>query len=82
MNPPSTKTETLRKVFCESLNLAPATPASGLDRKLVQSWDSLAHVTLLSRIEEEFGFEFDPEDYPTVTSYEAAATLLAGKGIL
>jgi acyl carrier protein len=34
-------------------------------------WDSLTHVRLLSAVEEEFGFQFDLEDFEELTSYEA-----------
>lgn len=33
------------------------------------AWDSLAHVTLLSAIAEEFQVEFAPEDFEELTSF-------------
>jgi acyl carrier protein len=33
------------------------------------AWDSIAHVTLLSSIGEEFGQSFEPEDFETLLSY-------------
>jgi acyl carrier protein len=33
------------------------------------AWDSVAQVTLLSSISEEFGFDFELEDYERLTSY-------------
>jgi acyl carrier protein len=32
-------------------------------------WDSVAHVTLLSSLSEEFGFDFEIEDFEELTSY-------------
>lgn len=37
----------------------------------VAAWDSVAHVTLLSAISEEFGVEFEIDDYEELTSYQA-----------
>jgi len=36
----------------------------------VEKWDSIAMVTLLSVIEEEFGVQFDPEDIETLASFQ------------
>ena len=33
------------------------------------AWDSVAHVTLLSSISEEFGVDFEVEDYDELVSY-------------
>ena len=33
------------------------------------AWDSVAHVTLLSSLAEEFGFDFEPEDFEELVSY-------------
>ncbi|HXE63043.1 MAG TPA: acyl carrier protein [Bryobacteraceae bacterium] len=35
----------------------------------IPQWDSVAHVTLLSAISEEFGIEIDDESFETLTSY-------------
>ena len=37
----------------------------------VSAWDSLAHVTLLTLIGEEFGIDIDFEDMESATSFEA-----------
>jgi acyl carrier protein len=33
------------------------------------AWDSVAHVTLLSSVAEEFGVDFEVEDYDELVSY-------------
>ena len=33
------------------------------------AWDSVAHITLLTAVSEEFGIEFEPEDYVELISY-------------
>jgi acyl carrier protein len=40
------------------------------------AWDSVAHITLLSAIAEEFGLEFEVEDYEELTSYTAIVDYL------
>jgi acyl carrier protein len=35
----------------------------------VAAWDSVAHITLLSAIGEEFGVEFEPDEYADLTSW-------------
>jgi acyl carrier protein len=35
----------------------------------LKAWDSVAHITLLTAISEEFGIEFEPEDYVDLVSY-------------
>lgn len=38
-------------------------------QKSLPQWDSVAHVTLLSAIAEEFQFELDDESFESLTSY-------------
>lgn len=38
-------------------------------QKSLAQWDSVAHVTLLSAIAEEFQFELDDESFELLTSY-------------
>ncbi len=48
-----------------------ATPLS------VTAWDSIANVTLLAVVEEEFDVTVDPDDLETLTSFEALLDYLA-----
>lgn len=50
----------------------PDLPATGLERASQASlpqWDSMAHVTLLSAISEEFQIELDDDSFVSLTSY-------------
>ncbi len=47
----------------------------------VASWDSLATVTLVSIIEEEFGMVITPEDYEYMVSFELVRECLRDKTI-
>lgn len=50
-----------------------ATPTS------VEGWDSVASVTLLTLVEEEFGLEIDVDDLDQFTSFERILGLLPKK---
>jgi acyl carrier protein len=75
-------TERLFDVFVNVLALPPQTDSAGLRRSAVVSWDSLMQITLITAIENEFGIQFDADEYATIVSYEAAADSLKNKGVL
>ncbi len=35
----------------------------------LEAWDSVAHITLLTAVSEEFGIDFEPEEYVDLISY-------------
>ena len=43
----------------------------------VAAWDSIANVTLLAVVEEEFGITVDPDDLERLTSFEALLDYVA-----
>ena len=43
------------------------------------NWNSMAHVTLLSSLSEEFGVDFEIEDYEELVSYSAIVDYLKKK---
>lgn len=45
------------------------------------AWDSIAHITLLSAISEEFGIELEPEDFEELTSYAMIVDRLQTKAV-
>jgi acyl carrier protein len=47
----------------------------------VATWDSLAVVTLVAVIEEEFGVTIAPEEYEYVVSFESVRECLEGKAV-
>jgi acyl carrier protein len=47
----------------------------------VATWDSLATVTLVSVIEEEFGITIAPEDYEYMISFELVSQCLESKTV-
>jgi acyl carrier protein len=49
------------------------------DHHNVGQWDSVASVTLLATIEEEFGLEMDLEDLPGLVSFETILSYLTSR---
>lgn len=62
---PSRVTQCFAMVFP---GLAPAEIAQASQESLA-AWDSVAHITLLSAVAEEFQFELDEEFLESLTSY-------------
>ena len=46
---------------------------AGASTDTVSAWDSVAHITLLTAVSEDFGIEFEPEDYVNLISYPQIA---------
>ena len=49
------------------------------DFETVSAWDSLAMVTLVFVLEEEFGVSIGADDFSHMTSFESVREFLAGK---
>ena len=47
----------------------PAGKVGSASTDTLGAWDSVAHITLLTAVSEEFGIDFEPEDYLDLTSY-------------
>lgn len=63
-------------------NIFPDLPPDEIPRAStasVAAWDSLAHVTLLSSIAEEFNQQFELEDYEELISYPLIVDHLENK---
>jgi acyl carrier protein len=63
-------------------NVFPGLPPAELPNASAASlarWDSIAHVTLLSAISEEFSLDISPEDFEELTSYKLIADYVAEK---
>jgi acyl carrier protein len=52
---------------------------SGASTTSLEGWDSVAHVTLLSSISEEFGLDFEMEDFEELVSYQLIVEYLERK---
>ncbi len=71
----------LQTIFRAVFNLSPSTDLAGCAQANTESWDSMAHVSLVVAIEEEFGVTIDAGDSLMLTSYEAARRYLAARDV-
>jgi acyl carrier protein len=51
----------------------------GASAASLAAWDSIAHITLLSAVSEEFGVEFAAEDFEELVSYQSIADYLESR---
>ncbi len=66
----------LSEVFRLVLELPDEADVSKVRRINERRWDSLAHVTLTTALEGEFGVTLDAKDIERLTSYQATLLLL------
>jgi acyl carrier protein len=66
----------LRKVFRTALGLADDADVDGLEYQSIDKWDSLAHMTLVAALEDEFDVMIDTDDVLTMSSFTKARELL------
>jgi len=57
----------------------PKVELPGASRDSLVGWDSIAHVTLLSSIAEEFGIDLEPEDFESLDSYSSIVDWVEAK---
>lgn len=64
------------------LNVFPDVPPGEIPQASTASlaaWDSVAHITLLSAVAEEFGLELEPDDFEELTSYDRIVEYVTGR---
>lgn len=71
----------LQHIFRAVFELPQGADVTNLRRDDTSRWDSLAHVSLVAGIENEFGVSIDAGDQLSMTSYEAARHLLEERGL-
>jgi acyl carrier protein len=71
----------LNEIVCAVLQLPADTDISRARQLSVESWDSLAHVSLMLAIESEFGVSIDIGDQITLTSVPAIRLYLEERGV-
>ena len=57
----------------------PADRITSATQDTVQTWDSVAAITLMNLIEEEFSIQMDFEDLGELTSFQKILTYVNGK---
>jgi acyl carrier protein len=75
----STETK-LQAIFRSVFQLPEEQDASGVSRSNQPTWDSIAHVMLVTALESEFDINLDTADALAIESYDSAAKVLRGHG--
>lgn len=60
----------IKSVMADILNLDPARIGSDTSMDAVESWDSLAHINLITALEEEFDVTFDVAEIESMLSFK------------
>jgi len=71
----------LRKVFRSSLELPEDYDVDGLEYRGIEKWDSLAHMSLVAAIEDEFDVMIDTDDVIDMSSFTKAREILGKHGV-
>ena len=76
-----TNLEKYNQIFMDVLDVEESELNAGFTFKDVPQWDSVAHLSLISELEDSFGVMFDAEDILHYGSYENGKTILARYGV-
>lgn len=71
----------LRAVFRTSLNLDRQAEVDSLEYRSIPQWDSLAHMSLIAAMEDEFDIMIDTDEMIDMSSFVKAAALLEKQGV-
>ena len=76
-----TNLEKYNKVFVEVLNVGETALNEKFTFKAVPQWDSVAHLNLISELEDTFEIMFDSDDILHYESYENGKKILRRMGV-
>ena len=71
----------LKKVFAEGLGVSRTVDFESLEYRGIEEWDSVAHMQLVSEIEDEFEIMLDTEDVIGMSSFGKAKEILWKYGV-
>ena len=69
--------EKLQAAFVETLNVSPASPFDELAYGVTEGWDSVAHMSLISSLEEKFDVMLPTEDVIDMSSFAKAKDIVS-----
>ncbi|MER7441991.1 MULTISPECIES: acyl carrier protein [Micromonospora] len=72
----------LRTVFRTALELPEEAEVDGLEYRGIEKWDSLAHMSLVATIEDEFGVMLDTDEVIDLSSFDRARQILEKHGVV
>lgn len=67
----------LRTIFAESLGIEEAKITEDLTYNSIPEWDSIAHMALISEIDDQFDTMLDTEDVLEMSTFAKAKEILA-----
>ena len=73
------QSERLIKCFQQVFPAMSAAEIPAATQENTSAWDSVAHITLLSLIGEEFGIDIDFEEFAEATSFSAVLDLVRAR---
>ncbi|RZU51749.1 acyl carrier protein [Krasilnikovia cinnamomea] len=76
-----TDLQRLRDVFRAALDLPADAPVDDLHYQDHEKWDSLAHMSLIAALEDEFSVMIDTEDVINMSSFSEAMKILGKYGV-
>lgn len=71
----------LREAFRTALDLPADAPVDDLKYQDNEKWDSLAHMSLIATIEDEFSIMIDTDDVIGMSSFTEAINILGKYGV-
>lgn len=74
--------ERLRNVFRNSLEIPNELSVDDLEYRGSAQWDSLAHMSLVAAIEDEFGVMLDTDEVIDLSSFNRAQQILEKHGVV
>ncbi len=69
----------LQQIFRAVFNLDDDAPVADIAQGVTPTWDSLAHVTIITAVESEFDLEIEAADSLDLVSYDAVLRYLQNR---
>ncbi|MDI6100494.1 acyl carrier protein [Actinoplanes sp. NEAU-A12] len=76
-----TELQRLREAFRSALDLPADEPVDELRYQDNEKWDSLAHMSLVAAVEDEFSVMIDTDDVINMSSFAEAVRILGKYGV-
>ena len=73
-----TNLEKYTQAFCETFEIT-EDELAGLKYQDIPAWDSVGHMVLIAKLEEEFDIMMDTEDIIDLSSFEKGQEILSAK---
>ncbi len=76
-----TDLDKLREAFREALFLDETADVDALEYRGIEQWDSLAHLTLVAKVEDTFDLMLTTDEVIDLSSFQVARRILASHGV-